>query len=95
MVEDFGDLHQRAWEALAAEEGKSMPPRWMLRRAEGMKNEQARCRPAPASACMLDWLGCTSSRSRAGHLGPFLKTPAPAFESHIVLAHFTENQRQP
>ncbi len=43
VVEDFGDLHLRAWEALAAEEGKSVPPRWMLRRAEGMKNEQARC----------------------------------------------------
>ncbi len=45
VVEDFGDLHLRAWEALAAEEGKSVPPRWMLRRAEGMKNEQARCQP--------------------------------------------------
>ena len=40
MVEDFGDLHQRAWEAVAAEEGKSLPPLWMLRRADGMKNEQ-------------------------------------------------------
>lgn len=40
IVEDFGDLHQRAWQALAAEEGKPMPPGWMLRRAEGMKNEQ-------------------------------------------------------
>jgi hypothetical protein len=40
VVEDFGDLHQRAWEAVAAEEGKPVPPLWMLRRADGMKNEQ-------------------------------------------------------
>ena len=44
VVEDFGDLHLRAWEALAAEEGKPVPPRWMLRRADGMKNEQVRFR---------------------------------------------------
>lgn len=40
VVEDFSDLHQRVWEALSAEEGKALPPGWMLRRAEGMKNEQ-------------------------------------------------------
>ena len=53
MVEDFGDLHLRAWEALAAEEGKPVPPRWMLRRAEGMKNEQARSAPARRPALTL------------------------------------------
>ena len=40
VVEDYADLHQRAWESLAVEESKSLPPGWMLRRAEGMKNEQ-------------------------------------------------------
>jgi HAD superfamily hydrolase (TIGR01509 family) len=39
-VEDFSDLHTRAWVQLAAEEGKPQPFAWALRRAEGMKNEQ-------------------------------------------------------
>ena len=39
-VEDFSDLHTRAWQQLAKEEGKPQPFQWALRRAEGMKNEQ-------------------------------------------------------
>ena len=53
VVEDFGDLHLRAWEAVAAEEGKPVPPRWMLRRAEGMKNEQVDL--FPRLLLMLTW----------------------------------------
>jgi hypothetical protein len=41
---DYGNLGLRAWEQLAQEEGKSPPPKWALRRAEGMKNEQVRGR---------------------------------------------------
>lgn len=41
-VEDFSDLHTRAWVQLAAEEGKQQPFAWALKRAEGMKNEQVR-----------------------------------------------------
>lgn len=37
---DYGNLGLLAWEQLAQEEGKSPPPKWALRKAEGMKNEQ-------------------------------------------------------
>lgn len=32
----------RSWQALAAEEGKQVPPLWALKKARGMKNEQVR-----------------------------------------------------
>ena len=38
-LEECGDSG-RSWQALAAEEGKSPPLQWALRKAEGMKNEQ-------------------------------------------------------
>ncbi|KAG0581257.1 hypothetical protein KC19_4G237100 [Ceratodon purpureus] len=41
IVEDDSELERKAWTALAEEEGKRPPPAYMLRRAEGMKNEQA------------------------------------------------------
>lgn len=41
LVEDNPDLEKQAWLALSQEEGKSPPPAFMLRRIEGMKNEQA------------------------------------------------------
>ncbi|KAK6158254.1 hypothetical protein DH2020_005568 [Rehmannia glutinosa] len=41
IVEDNPDLEKQAWLVLAQEEGKSPPPAFMLRRIEGMKNEQA------------------------------------------------------
>ncbi|XP_057800107.1 5-amino-6-(5-phospho-D-ribitylamino)uracil phosphatase, chloroplastic [Salvia miltiorrhiza] len=41
LVEDNPDLEKQAWLTLAQEEGKSPPPAFMLRRIEGMKNEQA------------------------------------------------------
>ncbi|CAI9784574.1 unnamed protein product [Fraxinus pennsylvanica] len=41
LIEDNPDLESQAWLALAREEGKSPPPAFMLRRIEGMKNEQA------------------------------------------------------
>lgn len=41
LVEDNPDLEKQAWLTLAQEEGKSPPPAFMLRRVEGMKNEQA------------------------------------------------------
>ncbi len=47
-VEDFSDLHSRAWQMLAAEEGKPAPFAWALRRAEGMKNEQVSTAAAAA-----------------------------------------------
>eukprot|EP00270_Netrium_digitus_P013588 TRINITY_DN4529_c0_g2_i1.p1 TRINITY_DN4529_c0_g2~~TRINITY_DN4529_c0_g2_i1.p1 ORF type:complete len:421 (-),score=69.67 TRINITY_DN4529_c0_g2_i1:338-1600(-) len=40
MVEDDAALEAKAWAALAEEEGRPQPPAFMLRRAEGMKNEQ-------------------------------------------------------
>lgn len=42
VVEDTSDLHTKAWLALADEEGKPRPLLFALKRAEGMKNEQAR-----------------------------------------------------
>ncbi|KAL2544119.1 Haloacid dehalogenase-like hydrolase (HAD) superfamily protein [Forsythia ovata] len=41
LIEDNPDLEKQAWLALSREEGKSPPPAFMLRRIEGMKNEQA------------------------------------------------------
>ena len=40
LVEDTSDLHSKAWEVLAQEEGKARPLHWALKRAEGMKSEQ-------------------------------------------------------
>lgn len=41
IIEDNPDLEKQAWLTLAQEEGKSPPPAFVLRRIEGMKNEQA------------------------------------------------------
>ncbi|GMI84537.1 hypothetical protein like AT4G11570 [Hibiscus trionum] len=41
IIEDNHQLEKQAWLALAEEEGKSPPPAFILRRIEGMKNEQA------------------------------------------------------
>ncbi|KAG8374953.1 hypothetical protein BUALT_Bualt10G0049100 [Buddleja alternifolia] len=41
LIEDNPDIEKHAWLALSQEEGKSPPPAFMLRRIEGMKNEQA------------------------------------------------------
>lgn len=41
LVEDNPDLEKQAWLTLSQEEGKSPPPAFMLKRIEGMKNEQA------------------------------------------------------
>lgn len=41
IIEDNPDLEKQAWLALSQEEGKSPPPTFVLRRIEGMKNEQA------------------------------------------------------
>lgn len=41
IAEDDPSLEKQAWLALSQEEGKSPPPAFMLRRIEGMKNEQA------------------------------------------------------
>ncbi|KDP25440.1 hypothetical protein JCGZ_20596 [Jatropha curcas] len=41
IIEDNPDLEKQAWLALSQEEGKSAPPAFILRRIEGMKNEQA------------------------------------------------------
>lgn len=38
---EYGDITSRAWLQLAKEDGKVTPPIWALRKAEGMKNEQA------------------------------------------------------
>jgi hypothetical protein len=40
-VPDCGDLHDAAWREVAAAEGRAPPPRWALRRADGMKDDQA------------------------------------------------------
>ena len=74
VVEDYSDLHQRAWESLSAEEGKPLPPGWMFKRAEGMKNEQVR-NPAQhdfeASSCS-NLFHC-SSREVPGEAGLSMK----------------------
>lgn len=41
LIEDSPDLESQSWLTLAQEEGKSPPPAFILRRIEGMKNEQA------------------------------------------------------
>ncbi|XP_023553275.1 5-amino-6-(5-phospho-D-ribitylamino)uracil phosphatase, chloroplastic-like [Cucurbita pepo subsp. pepo] len=41
LIEDNPDIEKQAWLALSEEEGKSPPPAFILRRIEGMKNEQA------------------------------------------------------
>lgn len=41
LIEDNPDLENQSWLTLAQEEGKSPPPTFILRRVEGMKNEQA------------------------------------------------------
>ncbi|GJN34699.1 hypothetical protein PR202_gb23385 [Eleusine coracana subsp. coracana] len=41
IVEDDAQLERQAWLTLAQEEGKSPPPEFVLKRIEGMKNEQA------------------------------------------------------
>lgn len=38
----------RSWQALATEEGKPAPPLWALKKARGMKNEQARFSAHPS-----------------------------------------------
>ncbi|XP_027341868.1 5-amino-6-(5-phospho-D-ribitylamino)uracil phosphatase, chloroplastic [Abrus precatorius] len=41
IIEDNPDLEKRAWLTLSQEEGKPSPPTFILKRIEGMKNEQA------------------------------------------------------
>ncbi|KAL8256031.1 hypothetical protein R6Q59_031098 [Mikania micrantha] len=41
IVDDNLDHEKQSWLALSQEEGKSAPPAFLLRRIEGMKNEQA------------------------------------------------------
>lgn len=41
LVEDNPDLEKQAWLVLSQEEGKPSPPAFILKRIEGMKNEQA------------------------------------------------------
>lgn len=41
IVDDNPDFEKQAWLMLAEEEGRSPPPTFILRRVEGMKNEQA------------------------------------------------------
>ncbi|CAI5952008.1 unnamed protein product [Closterium sp. NIES-64] len=40
VIEDDSVFERQAWIALAEEEGRAQPPVWILKRAEGMKNEQ-------------------------------------------------------
>ncbi|CAH1454647.1 unnamed protein product [Lactuca virosa] len=41
LIEDNPDLEKQSWLTLSQEEGKSPPPAFLLRRIQGMKNEQA------------------------------------------------------
>ncbi|KAH7550268.1 hypothetical protein JRO89_XS13G0163400 [Xanthoceras sorbifolium] len=41
IIEDNTEIEKQAWLTVAEEEGKSPPPAFILRRIEGMKNEQA------------------------------------------------------
>ena len=40
VVEDTSHLQRMAWQKVAEEEGRSIPPLFLLQRAEGMKNDQ-------------------------------------------------------
>jgi HAD superfamily hydrolase (TIGR01509 family) len=40
IVDEDPKVERRVWEAVAEEEGRPLPPAWLLRRAEGMKTEQ-------------------------------------------------------
>ncbi|CAI5516000.1 unnamed protein product, partial [Closterium sp. Naga37s-1] len=40
VIDDGSAFERQAWIALAEEEGRPQPPVWILKRAEGMKNEQ-------------------------------------------------------
>ena len=42
VVEDTSDLQRKAWLRVAELEKKSPPPMFLLKRAEGMKNDQVR-----------------------------------------------------
>ena len=42
VVEDTSDLQRKAWQKTAEEEGRRIPPQFLLQRAEGMKNDQVR-----------------------------------------------------
>jgi hypothetical protein len=37
---EYGDVGKHAWRQLAQEESKAVPPQWLLKKADGMKNEQ-------------------------------------------------------
>lgn len=54
---DYGNLGLHAWEQLAQELGKPPPPKWALRRAEGMKNEQVRDGGGRVCRCVFGWDG--------------------------------------
>ncbi|KNA21128.1 hypothetical protein SOVF_046130 isoform A [Spinacia oleracea] len=41
IIDDNPDLEKQAWLTLSQEEGKTPPPTFLLKRVEGMKNEQA------------------------------------------------------
>ncbi|KAJ4956692.1 hypothetical protein NE237_013475 [Protea cynaroides] len=41
LIEENPDIEKQAWLVLSQEEGKSPPPAFILKRIEGMKNEQA------------------------------------------------------
>jgi len=40
VVEDTSHLQRKAWQQVAEEEGRPVPPLFALQRAEGMKNDQ-------------------------------------------------------
>jgi 5-amino-6-(5-phospho-D-ribitylamino)uracil phosphatase len=40
LVDSYHEAHRRAWVEMCEREKRAVPPRWMLDRAEGMKNEQ-------------------------------------------------------
>ena len=68
----------RSWQALAAEEGKSPPPLWALKKARGMKNEQVWvCACAYGAVGALQ--GCCGSLTgeRAGRRGGSSRTASP------------------
>lgn len=47
VVEDTSDLQRKAWLKVAELENKSLPPVFLLKRAEGMKNDQVMPPPSP------------------------------------------------
>ena len=95
VVEDTSDLHTKAWLQVAQEEHRPAPLQFLLKRAEGMKNDQVYTRPPAALTarhCDLNrTLGSSRRFSLPCHKGLSIaaagvKARARCFASEIFLS---------